>query len=92
LNFLYRDLLGGFYSVRQLMEVYGMPDSTFSLIAGRLRSDSTGVKQIDINKASFSDLIRHPYLERYDVQAILKYREIKGRIEGTAELTRHSCA
>jgi DNA uptake protein ComE-like DNA-binding protein len=44
------------------------------------------VRRININSAGFSELDRHPYLERYDVQAILKYREIKGRIEGMNEL------
>jgi competence protein ComEA len=82
----YRELLGGFVAVGQLKEVYGISDSLFRVISGMISIDSSAVRRININSAGFSELDRHPYLERYDVQAILKYREIKGRIEGMNEL------
>jgi competence protein ComEA len=82
----YRELLGGFVTVGQLKEVYGISDSLFRVISGMISIDSSAVRRININSAGFSELDRHPYLERYDVQAILKYREIKGRIEGINEL------
>jgi competence protein ComEA len=82
----YRDLLGGFCSVNQLREVYGISDSTFSLISGMVIADSTCVKRIEINHAVFGDLLKHPYLERYDVQGILKYRQVKGKICNIQEL------
>jgi DNA uptake protein ComE-like DNA-binding protein len=34
----------------------------------------------------FKQLIRLPYIDRYDVNAILKYREMKGRIGDLNEL------
>jgi competence protein ComEA len=82
----YRNLLGGFASVDQLKEVYGLPESTFSKIRGRVTADSTLIKGININLAAYKELSRHPYLERYDIQAILKYREMKGRIDNIQEL------
>jgi competence protein ComEA len=82
----YRELLGGYVSVSQLKEVYGIPDSVYRVISGMISIDSTAVRKININSAGFRELDRHPYLERYDVQAILKYRELKGRIEGMNEL------
>jgi competence protein ComEA len=82
----YRKLLGGYVSVIQLKEVYGLTDSTYRLIAGRVTADSLAITFININTAGFKELIRHPYFERYDVQAILKYRELKGKITGIAEL------
>jgi DNA uptake protein ComE-like DNA-binding protein len=83
----YRNLLGGFSSCEQLKEVYGLTEEVFSRIADRVFADSSGITQIKINSAGFKDLIRHPYFERYDVQSILKYRELKGRINSLAELT-----
>ena len=83
----YRNLLGGYVSVAQLKEVYGLRDSTYQIIYNLLSADSTMVKRININLAGFSELNRHPYLERYDVQAILKYRELQGRVEGISDLT-----
>jgi competence protein ComEA len=82
----YRELLGGFVSVLQMKEVYGISDSVCSIISEMIIVDSSAVRRIKINSAGFSELDRHPYIERYDAQAILKYREIKGKIEGLDEL------
>ena len=82
----YRGLLGGFASVEQLREVYGLPEETFNLVSGMLVADSADVIKININDADYKKLIRLPYFERYDVAAILKYRELNGRVEGIGEL------
>jgi DNA uptake protein ComE-like DNA-binding protein len=82
----YRNLLGGFASVNQLREVYGLSEETFNLVSGMLEADSADVTKININDADYKKLIRLPYFERYDVAAILKYRELKGRVEGIEEL------
>jgi DNA uptake protein ComE-like DNA-binding protein len=83
----YRNLLGGFASVEQLKEVYGLSAETFSIIKARVFADSSDVQKININEAVYKDLSRLPYFEKYEVTAILKYRELKGRIEGINELT-----
>lgn len=83
----YRNLLGGFVCREQLKEVYGLTPETYNRIAARVFADSSDVIRININLAGFKDLIKHPYLERYDVQAILKYREMKDKIENINELT-----
>lgn len=83
----YRNLLGGFISREQLKEVYGLSQETYNMVADRVFADSTMVKRIDINNAGFKDLIRHPYFDRYDVQAVLKFRELKGKILNMMELT-----
>jgi len=82
----YRSLLGGFAHVDQLREVYGLPEETYNMISGRLFADSSAVRKININNADYRQLIRFPYLERFEVAAILKYRELQGRIDGFDEL------
>lgn len=82
----YRNLLGGFAFVDQLKEVYGLPPETFELIEKRVFTDSTVVSRINLNTADFTRLIRFPYLEKYEVNAILKYREIEGKFEEVDEL------
>jgi DNA uptake protein ComE-like DNA-binding protein len=82
----YRSLLGGFAHVDQLREVYGLPEETFEMISGRLFADSSAVRKININTAGYSQLIRFPYFERYEVAAILKFRELQGGIDGFNEL------
>jgi DNA uptake protein ComE-like DNA-binding protein len=82
----YRRLLGGFARIEQLKEVYGLAPETFEMIKGRVFADSTQITRIDINSASYKEIIRFIYFEKYEVSAILKYRELKGRITGINEL------
>ena len=83
----YRNLLGGFVSVNQLKEVYGLPPETFEKIKSRLYVDSSAVIGIKINTAGYKELSRLPYFENYEITSILKYRELKGRIEKMNDLT-----
>jgi DNA uptake protein ComE-like DNA-binding protein len=83
----YRNLLGGYLSSEQLKEVYGLPEETFKLISTRVFTDSLAVKKIRINEADFKTLIRHPYFQRTEVSAILKYLELKGTITCIKDMT-----
>jgi DNA uptake protein ComE-like DNA-binding protein len=83
----YRNLIGGYVSVNQLREVYGLPEETFSMISSRVFADSLSVRKIRINEADYKELIRHPYFKRNEVSAILKYRELKGKITGIGVMT-----
>lgn len=82
----YRNLLGGYSNREQLTEVYGLTAETFSLIKERVYADSLDVSKIIINKATYSDLIRHPYFETADVSSVLKFRELNGNIENMHDL------
>ena len=86
----YRKLLGGFVSAEQLNEVYGLPETTYKLLAGKVFADSSLITRININVAGLNELSSHPYLNRYDSQAILKYKEIKGRISDISELVENN--
>jgi DNA uptake protein and related DNA-binding proteins len=83
----YRHLLGGFARIEQLKEVYGLPEETFESIKGRVFADSTVITRININSATYKELLRFPYFEKHEVSAIMKYRELKGRINWIDDLT-----
>jgi DNA uptake protein ComE-like DNA-binding protein len=82
----YRNLLGGYARVEQLKEVYGLPEETYEMIKGRLYADSSDLRKISINSGGSRELSHIPYLEKYEVTAILKYREITGRVKSIQEL------
>jgi DNA uptake protein ComE-like DNA-binding protein len=82
----YRKMLGGFASVDQLKEVYGLPEETYEMIKGRLYADSSGIRKININSSGYKELFRIPYIEKYEVTAILKYRELEGMIKSIEDL------
>ena len=74
----YRDLLGGFYSISQLKEVYGLTDQTISLIEGKVTVDVSEIKKLDVNFADLNELSRHPYLKKDLASKIVKFRTKHG--------------
>ncbi len=82
----YRDLLGGYYSLNQLLEVYGMDTVRYEQIAPHIKLDSIQLKTININTADFVTLVRHPYLDRNQVNSILKMRERHGLYSSVEEI------
>ncbi len=75
----YRDLLGGYYCTSQLLDVYGMDSIRFEHISPYIYvAENPHLRKIDLNSGSFADLIRHPYLDRGMVQAILQLRRETG--------------
>lgn len=82
----YRNLLGGFYSGEQLKEVYGLDNETFEKINELIYIDTGFIKKIDLNQVSIKQLKKHPYLNTYQVEAILYFRDYNGRFESVIEL------
>ena len=82
----YRNLLGGFANVEQLEEVYGMSIETLDLIKDGVDIDTSAIHKIQLNSATFRELLRHPYLEYEEVKAIVNYRDFKGTIQSFKEL------
>lgn len=82
----YRNLLGGFYNSSQLLEVYNFPEETYQKIKDYVKTDTLQIKKIRINFAQFNDLIRHPYLDREEVNSILKYRDENGAFKNIFDL------
>ncbi|MBN1116368.1 MAG: helix-hairpin-helix domain-containing protein [Bacteroidales bacterium] len=82
----YRRLLGGFYSFDQLKEVYGLPESIIKNAISYFDIDTSAIKQINLNKADFNELVSHPYISSYQAKAILKYRQVTGNISELEEL------
>lgn len=84
----FRTKLGGFYSLEQLNEVYGLKPETISIILPKLRLDETTIKLIDINTADFKTLEQHPYLDRNQAAAIVEYRKHHGNYGGIPDLSK----
>lgn len=82
----YRNLLGGFSSINQLNEVYGITDSIVQVNESILTIDKSSIEKININRTDFSTLSRHPYISDYEAKAIIHYREMKGFVESFNEL------
>lgn len=81
----FRDKLGGFQSVQQVSETYGLPDSVFQKIVLQLRP-SPILRKLKINTATVEELAAHPYLRFNDARMIVNYREEHGPYANAADL------
>ncbi len=82
----YRDLLGGFYSTAQLLEVYGMDSTKYLGIASQVTVDIEKIRKININKVSIKEMMKHPYIEFYVAKSIINYRNEKGAFTDIAQI------
>jgi DNA uptake protein ComE-like DNA-binding protein len=82
----YRELLGGFYHPSQLSEVYGLRPETVALVEEFIVTDTLHLRQLPLNSSSFSELLRHPYLDYGDVLALIRYRESMGPVTSLQEI------
>jgi competence ComEA-like helix-hairpin-helix protein len=74
----FRDKLGGFYSIAQVGETFGLPDSTFQKIKQYLKLNNLSVKKININTATIDELKAHPYIKFSLANPIVAYRNEHG--------------
>lgn len=82
----FRQQTGGFISVEQLREVYGMTPENFEKIKPFCTVNPTLVNQINVNTASVDKLRAHPYLNFYQARQIYELRRKKGKLTGFADL------
>lgn len=82
----FRNKLGGFSSVAQLGETYGLPDSTFKKIQPQLRCDHPTLKTININTADANQLKAHPYISWSIANAIVNYRQQHGDYKAVGDI------
>lgn len=82
----FREKLGGFTSVNQLGETYGIPDSTFQKIKPYLQCSHLNLKKININTADINALRAHPYLRWNIANAIINYRQQHGKFESVSDI------
>ncbi len=82
----FREKLGGFYSVDQLSEIYGLPDSTFQKIKPGLTVVNAAVSLININAIEVDELKQHPYIKWNIAAAIIEYRKQHGNFKSVEDL------
>jgi DNA uptake protein ComE-like DNA-binding protein len=82
----YRDLLGGFTGIAQLLEVYGFDQEKFDLVKNDIRTDTMLVHKLGVNSATFDELKKHPYIKFSLAQLIVNYRKQHGPYRSLADL------
>ena len=79
----YRQRLGGFYDLEQLLEVrFFTPELLEWFVLG-----DTPVNQLRINRESLDKLRAHPYLNFYQAKIIVEHRKKRGEIKSLSQLS-----
>ena len=81
----YREKLGGFVSVDQILEVNGLPDSVKQSILPALRTSDI-FRKLKINSASTKEMAIHPYITWKEANAIYNYRKQHGPFKSRTDL------
>lgn len=82
----YRDKLGGFYSLSQLREVFVLQDIPMDLLEKYFVVHPADIRKININTATYKEMVNHPYFDAYLTKTILNYRSRNGDITSFEEL------
>lgn len=83
----YRQQLGGFHHVEQLLEVRGIKPELIDRLRSQLHIDTTAIQRIDLNTATLEQLQSHPYINSAEAKGIVYYRATMGRIAHPNVLT-----
>lgn len=86
----FRQQAGGFTSVEQLREIYGMTTENYRRIAPHCTVDPAFIRKIKVNTASIERLRSHPYLNFYQAKQIYELRRKKGRLTSFQDIEKLS--
>lgn len=76
----YRKKLGGFHSIEQLLEVYGMKQENFETIKPQVTIKNSFSPSIKINSITAKELKKHPYFWKTNAaEALVAYRDKHGK-------------
>lgn len=71
----YRELLGGYYDISQLKEVYGMTDELHELLKQQCKIDASLIRKLNVNSLEFKALNKHPYISYELTKQLVNFRK-----------------
>lgn len=81
-----RTKLGGFYSLHQLEEIFGIDSARYAKITPYLTLNTSRVQKININTADVKTLVTHPYLDLYMAKSIVVHRKKIGHYTAISQI------
>ena len=73
-------------NIEQLAEVYGIDEERYSRFQKWFIIDTTYIRPIPVNQASFKEILRHPYINLEQTKVIDRIKRQKGRINSWNDL------
>lgn len=82
----FRNLLGGFYTVGQLQEVYGIDPERYESLKRWFKADTTQICKLKVNECSVKELSAHPYISYQQAKTIKRLVRQKQKLTGWEQL------
>lgn len=82
----YREKLGGYYAVNQLLEINGIDEERFELIKPFFVVDASLLRKMDLNREEFKSVLKHPYFEYYIVKSIFEQKDKTGSFSSVEQI------
>ena len=82
----YRNKLGGFYTIEQLKEVWGLQDSVYQKIKDRIIVNIETIQKININLVSLDQLKSNPYIGYKLANSIINFRNQHGTFKSLEDI------
>jgi competence ComEA-like helix-hairpin-helix protein len=82
----YRQILGGYVSLTQLNEVYGISEENYLTMKLGLLVNRLNILKINVNFADKQELSNHPYITYEEAKKIIDYRSKNGAFTSVNEL------
>ena len=83
----YRERLGGFADISQLLEIRIIDSARWHQILPYISIDTAGaLRKLNINQANVNELVNHPYIDYYLAKTIVVWRDNKGRFRSLDEM------
>ncbi len=71
----YGKRLGGYVSVEQLREVYGIDDEVFEMIKPHFKVSESEIRKVNVNSDDVKYLTNHPYIDFPLAKALIRFRK-----------------
>lgn len=84
----YRTKLGGFHSISQLNEIWGIEDSLILSLKDQLKIENVNLKKLNINRLTAKELKAHPYFNWNIANSIEQIRKQHGPYQSVEEIKR----
>jgi competence ComEA-like helix-hairpin-helix protein len=82
----YRNKLGGFVSLEQLLEIKSIKRESYEYFVKSLSINPKLIKKISLNFSEIEDFTAHPYFNYYQAKEIVKFRSTNGPFKEIKQL------
>jgi DNA uptake protein ComE-like DNA-binding protein len=82
----YREKLGGYYAFEQVKEVFILQNMEVEFLKKYFTLDVSLIRKININTATYKELVAHPYIDAYLAKLMINHREKNGKFISMEEV------